>query len=58
MLQTFCPHANLHLLSGEFQELCFVPVLPVAPRVAVHNAAEALLLHWNAQPHPQQAGPE
>lgn len=49
---------NLHLLSSDFRELRFVLVLPVAPVVVVHNATEALLLHRNPQPHPQQAGPK
>lgn len=51
-------HVILHVFSGEFQELCVFLVLSVAPAVAFHNATEALLLHWNAQPHPQQAGPK
>lgn len=49
-------HVNFHVFSGEFPELCAVLVLPVARGVVVHNAAEALPLHWHAQPNAQPSG--
>lgn len=47
---------HTHTLSGQFQELCAVGVLPVASGVAVCHAAETLPLHRNTEPHAQPAG--
>lgn len=44
------------VFSGDFPELCAVPVFRVALVVAVHHAAETLPLHRHTQPHAQPSG--